>query len=316
MSPVGVTVARMAPVLTSPVVSTQWLADHLGADDLTIVDATVLVDLDLDVDLDVDPGRGVGPGRGDGPAALTTGRDGFERDGHVPGAVLADLLVDFSDPGSDLPFTRPGVDRFQAAAAALGVSNDSTVVVYDTVDGRWASRLWWLFRAYGHDAVAVLDGGWSQWLAQGKPYDLGDVLPTPAPFVATERPDHWVDKAFVESVVAGDERAALVSGSPRDEFDGTSSPFTRAGHIPGSVNVPAETLLADDGTLARDPVLRDRLAVVPDEPRTVVYCASGVSASVDALAFAVLGRSDVAVYDGSLAEWVADPAAPLVPAAA
>lgn len=304
MSPVGVTVARMAPVLTSPVVSAQWLADHLGADDLTIVDATVLVDLGLDGDTD------------HASVAYATGRDGFERDGHVPGAVLADLVAEFSDPDSDLPFTRPGAARFQAAVAALGVSNDSTVVVYDTVDGRWASRLWWLFHAYGHDAVAVLDGGWSQWLARGKPYDLGRTDPLPARFAATERPEHWVDKAFVESVLAGDERAALVSGSPRDEFDGTSSRLPRAGHIPGSVNVPAETLLADDGTLARDPVLRDRLAVVPDEPRTVVYCATGVSASVDALALAVLGRSGVSVYDGSLSEWVADPAAPLLPAAA
>ena len=310
MSPVGVSVARMAPVLTSPVVSAQWLADHLGADDLTIVDATVHVDL----------GSGDGAvasgSPAAGPATVVTGRDGFEHDGHVPGAVLADLVGEFSDPDADLPFTRPGLERFQAAAAALGISNDSTVVVYDTVDGRWASRLWWLFRAYGHDAVAVLDGGWSQWVARGKPYDLGRTDPVPARFAATERPEHWVDKAFVESVLAGDERAALVSGSPRDEFDGTSSPLARAGHIPGSVNVPADDLLADDGTLARDPVLRDRLAVVPDEPRTVVYCATGVSASVDALALTVLGRSGVSVYDGSLAEWAADPAAPLLPAAA
>lgn len=304
MSPAAVTVGAMAPVLTSPVVSTQWLADHLGADDLTIVDATVLVDVGH-------------AGDGD-PTSVSyaTGRDRFERDGHVPGAVLADLLADFSDPGSDLPFTRPSVDRFEAATSALGISNGSTVVVYDTLDGRWASRLWWLFRAYGHDAVAVLDGGWSHWLAQGKPYDLGDVRPTPARFVATERPGHWVDKAFVESVVAGDVRAALVCGSPRDEFDGIAGPLARAGHIPGSVSVPSETLRADDGTLARESVLRDRLAVVPDEPRTVVYCASGVSASVDALAFAVLGRHDVSVYDGSLAEWVTDPSAPLVPVAA
>lgn len=304
MSPAAVTVGAMAPVLTSPVVSTQWLADHLGADDLTIVDATVLVGLDHD-------GHA-------GPSSVSyeTGRDRFERDGHVPGAVLADLLADFSDPGSDLPFTRPGVGRFEAATAALGISNDSTVVVYDTLDGRWASRLWWLFRAYGHDAVAVLDGGWSNWLAQGKPYDLGEVRPVPARFVATERPGHWVDKAFVESVVAGDERAALVCGSPRDEYDGVSGPLARAGHIPGSISVPSESLRADDGTLVRESVLRDRLALVPDERRTVVYCTSGVSASVDALALAVLGRHDVSVYDGSLAEWVTDPAAPLVPVAA
>jgi thiosulfate/3-mercaptopyruvate sulfurtransferase len=200
--------------------------------------------------------------------------------------------------------------------AALGISNDSTVVVYDTVDGRWASRLWFLFRAYGHDAVAVLDGGWSHWVAQGKPYDLGDVRPEPADFLADERTDHWADKAFVEAVVAGDEQAALVCGTPLDEFDGGPGPLSRSGHIPGSVSVPAESLWADDGTLAREHVLRDRLALVPDEPRTVVYCASGVSASVDALALAVVGRRDVAVYDGSLAEWVADPAAPLQPAAA
>lgn len=307
MSPARVTVAHMAPVLTSPVVSTQWLADHLGADDLVVVDATVLVT----------PGHGRGGVTASSPDSYSTGRDRFERDGHVPGAVLADLVADFSDPDSGLPFTRPGVERFGAATAALGISNASTVVVYDTLDGRWASRLWWLFRAYGHDAVAVLDGGWSHWLAQGKPYDLGAPWqPETTRFVAVDRPDHWVDKAFVESVLAGDERAALVCGSPRDEFDGGSGPLSRSGHIPGSVSVPAETLVADDGTLARDPVLRDRLALVPDEPRTVVYCTSGVAASVDALAFAVLGRRDVAVYDGSLAEWVADPTAPLVPVAA
>jgi len=315
MSPVGVTVCGMAPVLTSPVVSTQWLADHLGADDLIVLDATVLVDLDPTAGRDVGTGTGTGTGEAV-PLRYTIGRDGFERDGHVPGAVLADLVHEFSDSSSGLPFTRPGVDRFGAAASGLGVSNHSTVVVYDTADGRWASRLWWLFRAYGHEAVAVLDGGWSTWLAQGKPYDLGETVPRPERFVAADRPEHWVDKSFVEAVVAGDERAALVCGSPTDEFDGAPGVLARGGHIPGSVNVPAESLMTDDGRLERDPVLRTRLSVVPDEPRTVVYCTSGVSASVDALALAVLGRPHVAVYDGSLAEWSADPDAPLVPAAA
>lgn len=308
MTGAGVTVGRMSPVLTSPVVSPQWLADHLGTDHLSVVDATVVLS---------DSAR-------EGASALATGarlgREGFERDGHVPGAVFADLVDDFSDSTAPLPFTRPTSDRFEAAVAELGISNDSTVVVYDSADGRWAARLWWLFRAHGHDAVAVLDGGWSSWVEHDKPYELGGSCPSPDRshdrFVAAERLDRWADKAFVEAVVAGDEDALLICGSASAEFEGAPGVPARPGHIPGSISVPAESLTTATGRLAVEADLRTTLAPALTGPRPVVYCTTGVSASVDALALVALGRDDVAVYDGSLTEWAADPEAPLVTEAA
>lgn len=310
MTGVDVTVGRMSPVLTSPVVSPQWLADHLGSDQLSVVDATVVLS---DSAGESASALAIGARRG-------RGREGFERDGHVPGAVFADLVDDFSDATAPLPFTRPTSSRFEAAVDELGISNDCTVVVYDSADGRWAARLWWLFRAHGHDAVAVLDGGWSAWRENGKPYELGEAHPSPdrSPdrYVAAEILDRWVDKAFVEAVVAGDEDALLICGSVPTEFAGAPGVPARPGHIPGSISVPAESLATPTGRLAGEATLRTTLAPALTGPRAVVYCTTGVSASVDALALVSLGRDDVAVYDGSLTEWAADAEAPLVTEAA
>jgi thiosulfate/3-mercaptopyruvate sulfurtransferase len=290
----------MSPVLTAPVVSTQWLADHVGADDMVVVDASVLALRDDEGTL---TGRYVG------------GHDQYLAHGHVPGAVFADLVVDLSDDRGALPFTRPSTERFAAAAGALGIANHVTVVVYDSGAGHWASRLWWLFRAAGYDDVAVLEGGFSTWLAEGRPVDVGHVEPTPARFVAHERPDLWVDKAFVERVVAGDEQAALVCASPRSEFDGLTGRRPRLGHIPGSVSVPADELVGDDRRVDRPARLREAFAPVLDAERIVLYCGAGISAATDALALTLLGVRDVSLYDGSLDEWAADAEAPLLTAA-
>jgi len=290
----------MSPVLTAPIVSTQWVADHLGADDLVVVDASVVVSAATE-----------------GPRSWHTGHEAYLLDGHVPGAVFADLPGDFSDASSPLPFTRPGETAFEEAVGALGITNDTCVIVYDSSRGQWAARLWWLFRAFGYDDVAVLDGGWSAWRSEERPYDLGAVEPATADFVAEERPEAWADKAFVEAVVAGREDAALVCGLPPAEFAGSEGHWARPGHIPGSVNAPLDTLVDESRHFRRTPELRAALGPAVDAQRVVVYCGAGVQAAADALALTLVGHTRVSLYDGSLAEWAADPAAPLVaPAAA
>ncbi|MET0447907.1 MAG: rhodanese-like domain-containing protein, partial [Aeromicrobium sp.] len=132
------------PLLPAPLVSTQWLADHLGAEKLVIVDATVFVA----------PLPGGKPG-------YVSGHEQYIIDGHLPGAVFADLIDEFSDPSGAYPFTRPSSEAFALAAGSLGIDDDTTVVVYDAALGQWAARVWWLFRAFGYDDVAVLDGGLS-----------------------------------------------------------------------------------------------------------------------------------------------------------
>ena len=173
--------------------------------------------------------------------------------GHIPDAVFADLIADFSDPDAALPFTRPDTDRFERAASALGISNDTTVVVYDSAAGQWASRLWWLFRSFGYDDVAVLDGGFTAWSAEERPIRRGHKTPKPSIFLAEERDDAWVDKAFVERVVAGDEEAALVCALPASEFSGAAGRRARPGHIPGSVSVPAIDLVSGDAARTGPP---------------------------------------------------------------
>jgi thiosulfate/3-mercaptopyruvate sulfurtransferase len=301
MSGATATVARMSPVITSPVVSSQWVADHLGADDMVVVDVSVL--------------PVAGPD-GSSTGRFTSGRGDYLEHGHLPGAVFGDLIQDLSDDGAALPFTRPDVDRFAAAAGALGITSDTTVVAYDSSGGPWAARLWWLLRAAGHDDAAVLDGGFSAWTAEGRPVDVGPVEPHPSTFVAHERPGLWVDKPYVEAVVRGDERAALVCGSPRDEFVGAAGARPRRGHIPGSLNVPASELVDDERHFTQPERLEAAFAPVLDADKIVVYCGQGIAASADALALVLVGHDDVALYDGSLDEWAGDDDAPLAVLAA
>lgn len=280
----------------SPLVSTQWLADHLGAADLLVVDATVRSALD--------------PA---GRRGYVSGHETYLLEGHVPGAVFADLIEEFSDPTTGLPFTRPDVDRFARAASALGVGADTTVIVYDDALGQWAARLWWLFRSFGHDSIAVLDGGLTAWRAEERPLELGHVEPTPAHFDAVARPGFWADREEVAAVSAGTREGALVCGLPPAEFAGSEGSRARLGHIPGSINVPAGRLIHRDArTFLDGDALAGLFADVLPAGRVIAYCHAGVAAAADALALTVAGHRDVAIYDGSLSEWSADASAPLV----
>ena len=283
-----------APLLVSPVVSTQWLADHLGSDKLVIVDATVNV--------------ASAPHHG-----YVSGHEQFILTGHVPGARFADLLETFSDPEGRFPFTKPDRERFEAAAGALGIDNDTTVIVYDAAVGQWASRIWWLFRTWGYDRVAVLDGGFTKWRAEERETEIGHRSVEPASFTGRERPELWADKAHVERVTNGAVNAALVCGSPPGDFSGEKPGRTRAGHIPGSISVPAGRLV-DRGTnaLLDETTLRDKFAPVLDDEQVIAYCGGGIASTAVALSLTILGHRNVVVYDGSLNEWAADPEAELV----
>ncbi|NUU07477.1 sulfurtransferase [Leifsonia sp. C5G2] len=284
----------MASALDGPLVSTQWLADHLGAEGLVVLDATAVPSRDAD-----------------GHTVYVSGRPAFAET-RIPGSAFADLVDGFSDAEAPFAFTRPGADAFAEAAAAVGVGPETTVVVYDTALGQWASRLWYLFRAFGHDRVAVLDGGLAKWSAEGRPVEAGDVHAAQAaavPAPAAEQPGFWVDTEEVAAIVDGTRPGALVCGTPARDF--------AARHIPGSTSAPVARLL-DRETNAFLPAaeLRGVLADVLAAPGPiVVYCGAGIAAAADALALALLGRNDVLLYDGSLGEWTADPAAPLASAA-
>lgn len=283
------------PALGSPLVSTQWLADYLGSDSLVIVDATVLPFTNPN-----------------GKPGLVSGHEQYIVDGHIPGAVFADLLNDFSDPEARLPFTHQNADDFAIAAGALGVDNESTVVIYDRSLGQWASRLWWLFRANGYDRVAVLDGGYVKWLAEDRSTDVGHVDPTTAVFVSSPRPDLWVTSSDIESVLASGDATALLCALPAKEFSGEEGSRARNGHIPGSSNVPVATLInRETNTFLPEPELRAAFGELLEQDRIVSYCALGIAATADALALTVLGAKHVSIYDGSMVEWSSDESRPV-----
>jgi thiosulfate/3-mercaptopyruvate sulfurtransferase len=284
------------PLLESPAVSTQWLADHLGADDLVVLDATVLPY--------TQPNRRPG---------FFSGHESYVVNGHIPDAVFADVVDELSDPEGAHPFARPSAERFALAVGALGIDNQTTVIVYDALVGQWAARVWWLFRAFGYDRVAVLDGGLTKWRAEGRDTEAGHVSPVETVFEVQERPSLWAEKSDVEAILAGERAGALVCGVPPKEFTGEEGHRARRGHIPGSHSAPAARLVdrATNALLARD-ALRTSFAPVIDAEHIVTYCNGGIAAASNALALTLLGHRSIAVYDASLNEWAADPRAPLV----
>lgn len=278
----------MAPVLTSPLVSTQWLADHLGADELVVLDASV---------------HTVGTGLA---TMWHTAKDSYEQRGHVPGARYADLVEAFSTPDTDVPFTRPGAEQFEAAAQELGVTNTSTVVVYDDSVGEWSARLWWIFRSFGFDSVAVLDGGFTKWRDEGRPVRVGALraVPSPTPdagtaFRAGEERPLWADHARVLRAVSGEQPASLVFAAPESALGEDHPPI-----VPGSTPIAVDTIVdPDTNAYLRGVALERAFAEVLDAEEIVTYCGVGSAACVDALALTVLGHEKVRVYDGSLLDW-------------
>jgi thiosulfate/3-mercaptopyruvate sulfurtransferase len=226
--------------------------------------------------------------------------------GHIPGAAFFDIDA-VSDPDSSLPHMLPNPDQFAEAAGGLGIGDDDIVVVYETGPPRSAARAWWSFRAMGHDAVFVLDGGLASWRSLDGPIETGPAKPSQARFTPRFRPDLVRSMAQVQEASSGGA-VQLLDARPAPRFRG-EAPEPRAGlrsgHAPGALSVPASALFQSDGRLKGsgdlEGVLKD-LGVDLTAP-TIATCGSGITACMIALAFARLGGPDVAVYDGSWAEW-------------
>jgi thiosulfate/3-mercaptopyruvate sulfurtransferase len=264
------------------VVTTAWLAEHLGASDLRVVDGTWHM-----------------------PQLKRDPRAEFEA-AHVPGAVFFDIDA-IADRSTTLPHMLPAPSQFAAAVGALGIGSGDRVVVYDVRGVVSAARVWWTFRAFGHEAVAVLDGGFRKWRAEGRPLESGAAKPAPRVFSARPRPELVRDLDAMRANI-GSHAAQVLDARSAGRFAGTEAEpraGLRGGHIPGSRNLPYETLYRPDGTLKPPDELGDAVAAAGiDLARPIVTtCGSGVTASVLALALYVLGRRDVAVYDGSWSEW-------------
>lgn len=287
--------------MADPLVEARWLIGHHRDPTVVVLDATVLLAVaQFDHDYRVESGR---------PGWLA---------GHVPGALHADLLDGpLSDQSATRHYTHPSARDAARELERLGVGDDRRVVVYDRVEGNWAARLWWMLRWLGVDAQ-VLDGGWDAWRAADGPVNTGDEderRVAPGSLTVRERPELWADRADVEALVAGERPgAALVCALGAGVYSGEApSRYARRGHIPGSANLPAGDLLDAEGRQLDVAALRARVTAALGAPeRVVLYCGGGISASADALALTRLGLEDVAVYDGSLEEWSADPALPLV----
>lgn len=271
-------------------VSTDWLGAHLSDPDLRVLDATTFL-----------------PG---------TGRDAraeYEA-AHIPGARFFDI-DDISDQRSDLPHMAPSSEKFMSRLRAMGVGDGHQVVVYDTHGLFSAARVWWLFRLMGHGDIAVLDGGLPKWQAEGRAVE--DMAPIVRDRHMTVRRQNQMVKDVTQVSAAsklGDHTildarsAARFRGEVPEPREGL-----RAGHIPGSRNVPYTDLLNENGTMKEPDTLREVLeAAGADLSKPVITtCGSGVTAAIINLALTRIGNFDNALYDGSWAEWGASPTVPV-----
>jgi len=268
---------------TDPLVTTDWLAAHLKDPAIRIVDASFKM-----------------------PGVLPLPKDDYLA-AHIPGAVFFDVDA-VSDHSNALPHMFPSAEQFGRDIGALGICNGDTVVIYDA--GGWVAgpRAWWMFLAYGHDKVRLLDGGLKKWRAEGRAVESGEAKPKPATFKAS------FDARRVRSI---DQMVANLSGHAEQVIDARASdrfegrvpeprPGLRSGHIPGSRSVPYNNLFdAASGTMKPLADLRAAFAgagVKLDAP-IVTSCGSGVSAAMLTLALYRLGTENPAIYDGSWSEW-------------
>ena len=251
---------------------------------------------------------------GRSPSGGYRAESGLEKygQGHIPGAAFLDLIEAASDTSTGLGFTLPPAAQLEGLFQSLGVSDDTEVVLYCTGHMMWATRAWWLFHYCGHGHVRVLNGGFQAWRGGGFPA----VTETPAhpagTFTARPRPELFADRDAVLAAI-GDASVCTVNALSPDVHSGESDmSYGRKGHIAGSVNVFYDELL-EEGRFRGVDGLRTALEAkgLLSAPRVISYCGGGISATIDAFACLLAGQERVAVYDGSMSEWVRDESLPM-----
>ena len=227
---------------------------------------------------------------------------------HIPGAAFFDI-DGISDPDSSLPHMLPSADLFAEGVSALGVGDDSHVVVYDTVGLYSAARVWWMFRVFGHGRVSVLAGGLPRWRAEGRPMESGEPAIAPGSFTPRALDDTLVRSFEQVRATLGTGDAQIVDARAAARFTGEDPgprPDLPRGHIPGSRNVPFDAVLDDDAAALGETgnIRRAFVDAGVDPARPVIAtCGSGITACTLALALAAIGAEQVAVYDGSWSDW-------------
>lgn len=266
-------------------VTTDWLANELGASDLRIVDATKFM-----------------PDAGRNPAAE------YEA-GHIPGAVFMDL-GDLTDTGNPVENMLPPPEKFASRMQSLGLGDGSRIVLYDDSPLKSATRAWWMLTIFGAHEVAILDGGIAKWKAEGRPLETGKEALRHRHFTVWKDDKDVRSKAdMLANLHSKDEQ--VVDARPAGRFSGAEEdprPGIASGHIPGSVNIPHGAFFNADGTWKSPDEVKaifDEAGVDLGKP-VVTTCGSGMTAAVVSFAAALAGGEKLALYDGSWSEWGAD----------
>jgi thiosulfate/3-mercaptopyruvate sulfurtransferase len=281
-------------------ISTVELASLMGQPALRVYDCTTYLEPP--------------PPGSDDPYVAVPGRRTFE-EAHIPGADFLDLQGEFSDTTTRLRFMMPATSQLEAAFGRHGLGADNRVVLYSIGTMMWATRFWWMLRSLGFDGAAVLDGGFDTWKAEGRPTESGPARGYPtATFKGAPRAGFFVDKRAV--LAATKEPSTVIVNALGPQFHKGLEPsrYGRPGRVPGSVNVPAATLVsaASKGfTGLADAAAKFEAQGVTRDKRVVCYCGGGISATVDLFLLHQLGYDTLTLYDGSMGEWARDPSLPI-----
>ena len=280
-------------------VQTDWLEKHLHDPDLRVYECTTYLRY-------AEPGAGV-------PYLPEAGRAEYEA-GHIPGAGFLDLPGDLSRQDAPVHFTMLPPERFAEAMGCHGVGDGTRVVLYSRDRIMWATRVWWMLHAMGFDAVAVLDGGFEKWVAEGRPLSTAPCRNPPATFTPRPRPGLFVDKSDMLQAI-DDPGACLINTLSEPDFRGEEpSRYGRPGRIPGSVNLPWPGLTEPGTNLLiqlEEAASRVQALGADRAERIVCYCGGGISATMGLFLLHRLGYDNLALYDASMAEWAGDESLPI-----